>query len=44
MVDLEYEKLRTRRRLLSLLKDDGWEWTDLNCGSYNHDNEYEQLN
>jgi hypothetical protein len=26
MVDLEYEKLRTRRRLLlSLLKDDGWE-------------------
>ena len=38
MVDLEYEKLRTRRRLLlSLLKDDGWEWTDLNCGSYNHE-------
>jgi hypothetical protein len=38
MVDLEYDKLRTRRRLLlSLLKDDGWEWTDLNCGSYNHE-------
>jgi hypothetical protein len=38
MVDLEYEKLRTRRRLLlSLIKDDGWEWTDLNCGSYNHE-------
>ena len=38
MVDLEYEKLRTRRRLLlSLIKDDGWEWIDLNCGSYNHE-------
>ena len=38
MVDLEYEKLRTRRRLLlSLLKDYGWEWIDLNCGSYNHE-------
>jgi hypothetical protein len=37
-VDLEYKKLTTRRRLLlSLIKDDGWEWTDLNCGSYNHE-------
>lgn len=37
-VDLEYKKLRTRRRLLlSLIKDDGWEWTDLNTGSYNHE-------
>lgn len=38
IVDIEYEKLRTRRRLLlSLIKDDGWEWTDLSCGSYNHE-------
>tara|TARA_R110000868_G_scaffold408400_1_gene691518 strand:- start:566 stop:1639 length:1074 start_codon:yes stop_codon:yes gene_type:complete len=38
MVDLEYKKLRTRRQLLlSLIKDDGWEWTDLNTGSYNHE-------
>ena len=38
IVDLEYDKLRTRRRLLlSLLIDDGWEWTDLNCESYNHE-------
>lgn len=38
MVDLEYEKLKTRRQLLlSLIKDDGWEWTDLNTGSYNHE-------
>lgn len=37
-VDLEYAKLKTRRRLLlSLIKDDGWEWTDLNSGSYNHE-------
>jgi hypothetical protein len=38
IVDIEYEKLRTRHRLLlSLIKDDGWEWTDLSCGSYNHE-------
>lgn len=38
MVNLEYEKLKTRRQLLlSLIKDDGWEWTDLNTGSYNHE-------
>ncbi|MEZ7499026.1 potassium channel family protein [Flavobacterium sp. Arc3] len=37
-VDLEYAKLKTRRRLLlSLIKDDGREWADLNCGSYNHE-------
>jgi hypothetical protein len=37
-VDLDYEKLRTRRRLLlSLIEDDGWEWADLNCGSYSHE-------
>jgi len=37
-IDLEYKKLRTRRRLLlSLIKDDGWKWTDLNTGSYNHE-------
>ncbi|TDD99317.1 ion channel [Flavobacterium cellulosilyticum] len=37
-VDLEYNKLKTRRQLLlSLIKDDGWEWTDLNTGSYNHE-------
>jgi hypothetical protein len=38
MVDLEYDKLKTRRRLLlSLLRDDGWEWADLKSGSYNHE-------
>lgn len=38
IVDLEYEKLKTRRQLLlSLIKDDGWEWSDLNTGSYNHE-------
>ncbi|UQD55279.1 potassium channel family protein [Flavobacterium sp. K5-23] len=37
-VDLKYEKLRTRRRLLlSLIKDDGWKWSDLNSGGYNHE-------
>jgi hypothetical protein len=37
-VDLEYKKLTTRRRLLlSLIKDDGWEWVDIQCGSYNHE-------
>ena len=37
MVDLKYEKLRTRRQLLlSLIKDDGWEWADLTTSGYNH--------
>jgi hypothetical protein len=37
-VDLEYAKLKTRRRLLlSLIKDDGWNWADLNSGTYNHE-------
>ncbi|WP_367755537.1 ion channel [Flavobacterium sp. WC2430] len=36
-VDLEYEKLKTRRQLLlSLIKDDGWEWADLTTSGYNH--------
>jgi hypothetical protein len=39
MVDLEYEKLRTRRRLLlSLLKDDGWNGLTLIVEAIN--NEY----
>lgn len=38
IVDREYAKLKTRRRLLlSLIKDDGWEWTDRNSGGYNHE-------
>jgi hypothetical protein len=37
-VDVEYKKLATRRRLLlSLINDDGWEWTDLQCGTYDHE-------
>jgi len=37
-IDLEYEKLITRRRLLlSLLIDDGWGWDDLHTGSYDHE-------
>ena len=37
-VDLEYTKLKIRRRLLlSLIKDDGWEWTDLHSLGYNHE-------
>jgi len=36
--DLAYEKIKSRRRLLlSLIKDDGWEWKDLQAGSYNHE-------
>lgn len=36
--DLAYEKIKSRRRLLlSLIKDDGWEWNDLQAGSYNHE-------
>ncbi|WP_366186528.1 potassium channel family protein [Flavobacterium ovatum] len=35
---LKYEKLTTRRRLLlSLLKDDGWDWADLVSGAYDHE-------
>lgn len=38
IVTLEYHKLKTRRcLLLSLIKDDGWKWSDLNTGSYNHE-------
>lgn len=36
--DLAYEKIKSRRRLLlSLIKDDGWKWSDLQAGSYNHE-------
>ncbi len=35
---LAYEKIKSRRRLLlSLIKDDGWKWKDLQAGSYNHE-------
>jgi hypothetical protein len=37
MVDLEYEKLRTRRRLLLSYLGRRMEWADLNCGSYSHE-------
>lgn len=34
----EYIKLSTRRKLLlSLVQDDGWEWSDLQAGSFNHE-------
>ncbi len=37
-VDLAYEKIKSRRRLLlSLIKDDGWERNDLQAGSFNHE-------
>ena len=37
-VDLAYEKIKSRRSLLlSLIKDDGWEWNDLQASSYNHE-------
>lgn len=37
-VDLAFENIKSRRRLLlSLIKDDGWEWNDLQAGSYNHE-------
>jgi len=36
-LSLAYEKIESRRRLLlSLIKDDGWNWNDLQAGSYNH--------
>ncbi len=36
--DLAYENIKSRRRLLlSLIKDDGWDWNDLQAGSYNHE-------
>jgi len=36
-LNLAYEKIKSRRRLLlSLIKDDGWNWNDLQAGSYNH--------
>lgn len=37
-LELAYEKIKSRRRLLlSLIKDDGWNWNDLQAGSYNHE-------
>lgn len=37
-VDESYGKLNTRRKiLLSLIRDDGWEWGDLQAGSFNHE-------
>ncbi|MBK5278238.1 MAG: hypothetical protein JJE09_05175 [Bacteroidia bacterium] len=34
----EYTKLVARRKLLlSLIRDDGWEWSDLQAGSFNHE-------
>ncbi len=37
-LELAYEKIGSRRRLLlSLIQDDGWEWDDLQAGSYNHE-------
>lgn len=37
-VDLAYEKIKSRRRLLlSLIKDDGWVWNDLQADGYNHE-------
>jgi hypothetical protein len=37
-IDLAYEKIKSRRRLLlSLIKDDGWKWNDLQADSYNHE-------
>ena len=36
-LDIAYETIKSRRRLLlSLIKDDGWNWNDLQAGSYNH--------
>lgn len=38
-VDTVFEKLASRRKLLlALVKDDGWEWHDLDAGSYDHEN------
>jgi hypothetical protein len=37
-VNAAYASLGARRRLLlSLVKDDGWEWDDLEAGSYDHE-------
>ncbi|MFT7149487.1 MAG: hypothetical protein ACI82Q_001346 [Nonlabens sp.] len=37
-VNNEFTKLLNRRKiLLSLIRDDGWEWSDLQAGSYNHE-------
>ena len=36
-VSAEYTELSARRRLLlALIKDDGWEWDDLEAGAYDH--------
>ena len=38
MSTIQSENLKSRRRLLlSLLKDDGWEWSDLVVGGYDHE-------
>ena len=37
-VETAYKNLSARRRLLlSLIKDDGWEWEDLQAGTYDHE-------
>jgi len=37
-VDEAFSKLIIRRKiLLSLIRDDGWEWSDLQAGSFNHE-------
>ncbi len=37
-VESGYEKIKSRRRLLlSLIKNDGWNWNDLQAGSFNHE-------
>ena len=36
-VDAVYEDLTSRRRLLlALIRDDGWQWDDLEAGAYDH--------
>jgi hypothetical protein len=36
--EVEHARLSGRRRLLlSLIKDDGWEWEDLQAGAYDHE-------
>lgn len=34
----KYQRIVSRRRLLmALVNDDGWEWEDINAGTYNHE-------
>jgi len=36
-IDVRYEDLKSRRRLLlALVKDNGWQWEDLDAGEYDH--------